>query len=58
MMIDETNVFEFIQLRISSSVHGVEMSLFTTWASDFAMVCVVDFITHTSRDRKNALNFF
>jgi hypothetical protein len=54
----ETNVSEFRQLRISSSVHEMRVSFFTTWASDVAMISFDDFIIHTSRDRKNALNFF
>ncbi len=54
----ETNVSEFRQLRISSSVHEMKMSFSTTWASDVAMISFDDFIIHTPRDRKNALNFF
>jgi hypothetical protein len=54
----ETNVSEFKQLRISSSVHEMRVSFSTTWASDVAMISFDDFIIYTSRDRKNALNFF
>ncbi len=54
----ETNVSEFKQLRISSSVHEMRVSFFITWTSDVAMISFDDFIIHTSRDRKNALNFF
>ncbi len=52
------NVSDVKHLRISSSVHGVGVSFSTTWASDVAIVSFGDFITHTPRDRKNALNFF
>ncbi len=52
------NVFDVKHLRISSSVHEVRMSFSTIWANNFAMICVDDFIIHTSRNRKNALNFF
>ncbi len=36
----------------------MRVSFFTTWANDFAMINFDDFITHTSRDRRNVLNFF
>jgi hypothetical protein len=52
------NVFDFRQFRISSSIHEMKVSFFSTWASDFAMINLSDFITHTSRARRNALNFF
>jgi hypothetical protein len=54
----KTKVFDFKFSRISSSVHEMKVSFFTTWASDFAMISFDDFITHTSRDRKNVLSFF
>ncbi len=52
------NVFDFRKLRISSSVHEIEVSFSIIWTNDFAMISLSDFITHTSRARKNALNFF
>jgi hypothetical protein len=52
------NVSDFKQLRISSSVQSVRMSFFIICASDFAMISFDDFIIHTSRARRNALNFF
>jgi hypothetical protein len=52
------NVSDVKHLRISSSVHDMKVSFFITWANDFAMINFDDFITHTSRDRKNVLNFF
>jgi hypothetical protein len=54
----ETKVSDFKLACISSSVHEMRMSFFTTWASDFAMISFDDFIIHTSRDRKNVLSFF
>jgi hypothetical protein len=54
----DTNVSDFRELRISSSVHEIKVSFSTTWASDFAMINWSDFIPHTSRARKNVLSFF
>jgi hypothetical protein len=54
----DTNVFDIKHLRISSSVQEVRLSFSTTSTRDFAIVSFDDFITHTSRDRRNALNFF
>jgi hypothetical protein len=54
----EMNVSDFRELRISSSVHEIGVSFSTIWTSDFAMISLSDFIIHTSRARRNALNFF
>ncbi len=54
----ETNVSEFIQRRIFSSVQDVKVSRSITCARDFAIVNCDDFIIHTSRDRRYVLNFF
>ncbi len=52
------NVFDFKELRISSSVHEIKVSFFITWTNDFAMINLSDFIIHTSRARKNVPSFF
>ncbi len=54
----EINVSDFRFSRISSSVHEMRVSFSTIWANDFAMISLRNFITHTSRARRNALNFF
>jgi hypothetical protein len=54
----ELNVSEARHLSISSSVQGVLVSFCSTSWSDFAIVFLSCFMTHTSRDRKYALNFF
>ncbi len=57
-MTNETNVFEFMQLRISSSVQSVRESRSIVCARNFAIISCDDFIIHTSRDRRYVLNFF
>jgi hypothetical protein len=47
-----------MQRRIFSSIHEMRVSFFTICANDFAMINFVDFITHTSRDRRYVLRFF
>jgi hypothetical protein len=57
-MTNETNVSEFIQFRISSSVQSVKVSRSITCARRFAIINCDDFIVYTSRDRRYVLNFF
>jgi hypothetical protein len=47
-----------IHLSISSSIQNVFVSFCSTSWSDFAIVFLSCFMTHTPRDRKYALNFF
>jgi hypothetical protein len=47
-----------MHLFISSSVQSVFVSFCSTSWSDFAIVFLSCFMTHTPRDRKYALNFF
>ncbi len=52
------NVSEARHLSISSSVQDVSVSFCITSWSEFAIVFLSYFMTHMSRDRKYALNFF
>jgi hypothetical protein len=49
------NCFDFIHLRIFSSVHSVDFSSWSVWYRDFAMMIFLSFKTHTSRRCKTSL---